>query len=365
MYSGQACSWPEYIGQVYQDYQVTDLLVYGDWRPLHQDALLIAKDRGIKIWVFEEGYLRSGFSTLEQGGVNGRTSLPRSIEEVKAEAALLPAFVPGRAYVDSIVEKVRFAVLHHMGNVLLFLLFPFYRTHRQHNILVELLGILPRYLMRHRRRLHSARTVQQVLSSGRNFYFYPLQLGSDSQIQLYSPYIRQEEAITTVIASFARCAPQDSMLLIKDHPLDNGLIPYARFIRAMASALGCQERVLFAADGNVNALTAKAAGVILVNSTVGLTAILKDKPVFCLGFSIYALKRLASWAGVQSLDEFWTNAQKPEPQAVDAFCRVLQSRALIPGNYYCKDGMEDALKGALCRLARTKTAVSEDGYVRA
>lgn len=349
-YHGRACNWPQYVQQLYQKYAITDLLLYGDWRPLHQDALLIARDQGIRIWVFEEGYLRGSFSTLERDGVNGRTALPHTIEEVKAKAAVLPPFAPGRGYQDSIVDKVRFAIQHHVGNVLLFPLFVFYRTHRPHNILVELIGILPRYLLRHRRRLRSAKTVQRVLSRKSPFYFYPLQLSSDSQIQLYSPYIRQEEAITTVIASFAKFAPRDSILLIKDHPLDNGLAPYASFIASMSAALGCRDRVFFTADGNVNALIAKSRGVVLINSTVGLTAILRGKAVFCLGFAIYALKGLASWSAESRLDDFWTRSQQPDPEAVEAFCRVLQAEALIPGNFYSPDGLSDAIAGTLARL---------------
>lgn len=360
-YHGRACSWPEFVQQLYQKYDITDLMLYGDWRPLHQDALLIARDQGIKIWVFEEGYLRGSFSTLERDGVNGRTSLPHTIEEIEAKAAALPPFARGRAYEDSIVDKVRFAILHHVGNVLLFPLFIFYRTHRPHNIMVELFGILPRYLMRHRRRLRSAKTVQMVLSRKSPFYFYPLQLSSDSQIQLYSPYIRQEEAITTVIASFAKFAPQDSILLIKDHPLDNGLAPYASFISSMAAALGCSDRVFFTADGNVRALIAKSRGVVLINSTVGLTAILRGKPVFCLGFAIYALKGLASWSGVQRLDDFWARPQKPDPRAIEAFCRVLKAEALIPGNFYSPDGLSDAIPGTIARMAAGGTMASRAG----
>lgn len=350
-YHGRACKWPSFIGKLFSEHKVTDLLVYGDWRPLHQDAVLIAKDRAIKVWVYEEGYLRRGFATLEQDGVNGRSSLPHSASAIMDLAAKLPPFEPGKNFKDSIVQKVHYAILHHVGNVCLFALFPFYRTHRPHNILVELWGILPRYLRRGGRKLRSAKVLSALLRSGKPFYFYPLQLSSDSQIQLYSPYIRQEEAITSVIASFARYAPSESVLLIKDHPLDNGLTPYAAYIASMSAALGCRDRVIFVADGNVNALVAKAKGVILVNSTVGLTALLAGTPVFCLGFAIYALPGLAQWVGINRLNDFWTQLTRPEHKMREAFCRVLKARALIAGNFYTKDGMACALADSLARFA--------------
>ena len=349
-YHGRACNWPAFVSGLFAANAVTDLLVYGDWRPLHQDAVLIAKDRGIAVWVFEEGYLRRGFSTMEAGGVNGRSSLPRDAETIREQAQVLPPFKEGETFEESIFLKVRYAIAHHFGNVLFFPLFLFYRTHRPHNILVELTGILPRYLTRGRRKLRSARVLGKFLRSGRPYFFYPLQLSSDSQIQLYSPYIRQEEAITTVIASFARYAPQDSLLLIKDHPLDNGMTPYASFISSMASALGCADRVLFVADGNVNALVARARGVVLINSTVGLTALLAKKPVYCLGFAIYAVPGLAQWAGRQQLADFWQSPQQPDPDMLQSFCRVLKRYALIPGNFYTLQGMQRALDGTIERL---------------
>lgn len=190
-YHGRPCHWPAYVAGLYARYKVTDLLLYSDWRPMHQDAVLLAANFDIKVWVFEEGYLRAGFSTLEQGGVNGRSSLPDTPAAVLQQAAQLPPLAQGRKFQNSMVQKVHYAIAHHTGNVLLFPLFPFYRTHRPHNILVELTGILPRYLLRSRRRQRSVRLLEPFMHSDRKFYFYPLQLSADSQVQLYSPYIRQ------------------------------------------------------------------------------------------------------------------------------------------------------------------------------
>ena len=155
-----------------------------------------------------------------------------------------------------------------------------------------------------------------------------------------------------MIASFARFAPEDCALLIKDHPLDNGLTPYAAFIESMAEALGCKDRVVFVADGNINALVAKARGVVLINSTVGLTALLAGRPVFCLGYAVYALKGLAQNAFKYSLDLFWQRPGRPDAAVLRAFCRVLQHEALIAGNFYTPDGMSRALADTVRRFVR-------------
>ena len=70
--------------------QVTDLHVFGDWRPLHREAVLLASVRGIRVWAYEEGYLRPDYITMEQGGVNGLSSLPNTREGMAELAAHCP-----------------------------------------------------------------------------------------------------------------------------------------------------------------------------------------------------------------------------------------------------------------------------------
>lgn len=353
-YHGKAALFPAFIGELYAREGVTDLVLYSDWRPLHQDAILIARDRGIHVWVFEEGYLRAGFVTLERDGVNGRSSLPSTRDTVLKEATDLPPFTPAPECGETIKAKVRYAIWHHVGNTLLWPVFRHYHTHRSMNIFCELMGILPRYLLRKRRKLRSAITLSRFLRNDGRCWFYPLQLSTDSQVQLYSPYIRQEEAITCVLSSFARCADQGDRLLIKDHPLDNGLIPYRTFIDSAARALGIEGRVSFVEDGNLRAILAKVRGVILINSTVGLTALLKGKPVFCLGKAIYAMNGLAATGKSEALDRFWSEGRGPERQVLSAFLKVLRSRALVEGSFYAPAALTRVAYGAVRRFAAVK-----------
>lgn len=353
-YHGRACSFPLFVKKVLLQYRVTDLLVYGDWRPLHQDAILLARSRGVRIWVFEEGYLREGFVTLERNGVNGRSSMPKSADTIRELARDLPEFRPSPYNIENIRPKVLFAIRHHVGNVLLFFMFMFYRTHRVHNIFFELIGILPRYLRRVRRNARARQTLENFFRQGHPYFFYPLQLNHDSQIQLYSPYIRQEEAITTVISSFAQYAPPDVYLVIKNHPLDNGLIPYRSYISAMARALNVDRRVVFVEAGNNQDLISGCRGVVLINSTMGLSALCELKNVFCLGYAIYSVRGLARNFIHSSLDEFWKldeNKDKIDPGLLEDFCRVLRSMALLEGDYYTKRGTVMAVNQSIVRFA--------------
>lgn len=199
-YTGTLYEWPEWIGHYYREEGVTDICLYGDWRPLHWEAVRLAYARGIRVWVFEEGYLRAGFSTLEENGVNGRSSLPVNPQDILEMAVGLPD--PKAITVENdIRDKVYKAIFHHVGNVCLWPKFHHYRTHRPTNIFFELLGILPRYLTRNKRSERSLKALEAFNASDDPYFFYPLQLVSDSQVQLYSPYVRVQEAIADVLAS--------------------------------------------------------------------------------------------------------------------------------------------------------------------
>src|SRR5688572_10338523 len=68
---------PSYYQDRFDAWGVSDLVLYGDRRPVHVPAIELARVRGIRVHVFEEGYFRPWLVTLERGGVTGSSPLPR------------------------------------------------------------------------------------------------------------------------------------------------------------------------------------------------------------------------------------------------------------------------------------------------
>lgn len=182
------------------------------------------------------------------------------------------------------------------------------------------------------------------------FYFMPLQLDSDSQIRRHSPFTGILESMALVITSFARHAPKNSYLLIKNHPFDNGLINYRRYMRALGKACGCANRLRFIEAGKVDMIIQGCKAVVLCNSTVGLSALRLNKAVYCLGNAIYALPGLASSKEQMSLDAFWGQYMPPDPKLLADFLRLLKNEALIPGNFYSRQGIRDTVDASLRRM---------------
>ena len=83
-YRGTRYEWLSWVGKIYRGRHITDICVYGDWRPMHWEAIRLADTLGIRIWVYEEGYLRNSYSTLEEFGVNGRSRLPKTAPGIRA-----------------------------------------------------------------------------------------------------------------------------------------------------------------------------------------------------------------------------------------------------------------------------------------
>ena len=67
--------WPTTFRKLALDKSITDLVLYGDTREIHQSAISEAHNLNITVHVFEEGYLRPYWVTYERGGSNGNSRL--------------------------------------------------------------------------------------------------------------------------------------------------------------------------------------------------------------------------------------------------------------------------------------------------
>ena len=67
--------WLDYFNGLCQTKSVTDIVLYGDTRPIHQLAIKSAKEFEINVHIFEEGYLRPYWITYERDGANGHSRL--------------------------------------------------------------------------------------------------------------------------------------------------------------------------------------------------------------------------------------------------------------------------------------------------
>ena len=51
-------AWPAVLSTIIAEKSITDIVLYGDTRPTHAEAIKLAKALDWRVHVFEEGYLR-------------------------------------------------------------------------------------------------------------------------------------------------------------------------------------------------------------------------------------------------------------------------------------------------------------------
>lgn len=357
-FAGTQQQWPRYISRLYRHRQITDLIVYGDCRSLHEIAIRQAHTSNIRVHVFEEGYIRPNWITLEQNGVNGHSDLltdkaqllnqlnnlqPTTSTEETAKVGpstrwILWYCIRYYLFKSILVTRFRHYILH--------------RPYRPHQELLLWLGNLihmPLLFARSRRRR------KRLQLSGQPFYLVCLQLDSDAQLKVHSPYLSMADFINDVLRSFAETAPADSLLVFKKHPFDPGAIPYETLINLEAYSLGIRDRIVFVHSGSLPELIQLSRGVILMNSTVGTSALHHGKPTIVLGKAIYDLPGLTCQKGLAS---FWNEAELPDVNVYQCFRTVLFKEALVHGGFYTSHGRRYALKGVVKRLNQVPKQVS-------
>jgi hypothetical protein len=57
-------AWPQYLEDRLIEWNVTDIILFGDCRPLHKEAVRLATLRGVRVYVVDEGYIRPNWITV-------------------------------------------------------------------------------------------------------------------------------------------------------------------------------------------------------------------------------------------------------------------------------------------------------------
>ena len=351
-YRGRYDEWPAFLRELLEVENITDLVLFSDVRPLHHLACQEALNFGLRVHVFEEGYLRPYCLSVDLGGANANSRLPRSTEALVAAASSVRPSTRRIAPVRiSMLKRAAWDIANHAANLSMPWLHPHYRSHRPYHPLRELCGWSRRVLRRHvlgERRRHLS-GLQRFLASGTPFFLLPLQLDSDAQVVKHSDFHDIEEFMEEVFASFARCAPVDTSLVVKCHPLDNDLVPRGRQTARLAARHRIESRVLFVDGGHLPTLLGKARGLVTINSTVATSAFDHGCPVKALGRAIYNLPGLASEI---PLDEFWKHPTAADRLVHQAFCDVLFDQCLVRGSFYSAEGIDLAVPAIVGLLER-------------
>lgn len=329
-YRGDRAAWPAFIRTVIARSGCDAMFLFGDRRPLHEEAVRAAKEMGVRVWVFEEGYLRPQWVTIEAGGVNGQSPLPRDPEVFRRAPQTIPE--AGGPAAHAFARSAWYSTLNALAFTHANGRFTKYEHHRNLNAWFHtaswVRGAARKQVFRVRERRTLARFTGPL--AGR-YVFVPLQVHCDFQLR-YSPYEDVVEFARELVAAFAAHAPPGDHLLFKHHPMDRPFREYGGLFRGLAREHGLSGRLHYVHDLHLPTLLKHAAKTVTINSTVGLQSIHHRTAVHCTGTAIYDLPGLTHQG---TLAAFLAERPAPPDEALyRAFRAWLLRHNQIHGNFY-------------------------------
>lgn len=333
-YEGQPANWPDWIETLMVSREIERIYLFGDCRRYHRQAIAIAKRLQIEVYVFEEGYVRPNYTTLEKGGVNGHSTACRK-DHILARLEAMDVSKNDGSEPAAPVKNVFFsaacsAMKYYMASSALRWKFSGYEHHRALRTFSEGSYWIRSGFRKLWFRL-SERKIGARLISGKDKYFLvPLQVHNDTQVTQHSDYGGVEDFIERVIISFAGAAP-DGSLVFKHHPYDRGYKSYKKHIRALTKKHKICGRVHYVHDIDLPQLLQNAEGAVLINSTVGISALYHQTPVMAMGNAIYDLPGLTHQG---SLEAFWQNPGEVDTLLFKKFRQFLIRNTQVNGSVY-------------------------------
>lgn len=320
--------WEAFLRDLLEQLRIDAIVVFGSARRHHRIAARLAKSMGIAFWVFEEGYVRPKYITLERDGVNADSPLValdlRDIPSVQATPRR-------RSFKHPFAKMAWYSFCYFAAGMLQSWRYPHYRHHKPFHLREAALW-LRAAVRKYTYRWQERNVVRTLLSDGHPpFFLVALQVYNDSQIRVHSPWRRIEDFIEWTIHSFAHNAPRDTMLVIKHHPMDRGHTNYAAVIQDCAQRFGTDGRVVYVHDVHLPSLLHRCDGVVTINSTTGLQAMYHRVPVITLGRCFYDKEGL-TYQG--SLDKFWNDPKPVDMSAYRRFRNYLIHTSQINSSFY-------------------------------
>ena len=332
-YRGKKENWNQFIREYFGKNAISDIVVYGDVRPMHLAAIEIARELEITVHCFEEGYLRPYWATYERGGVNGHSRLMgMSVEDMRIVLDTHKVdLVEAPANWGDVRQHALLGAVYHWHIMFRNKGYPHYKQHRETTVRQEFRLHVRRLLTVSVRAIRRWRATRAIKSGGFAYHLALLQLGHDTSIQTHSPFSSMEEFIRVIITTFARAPHTHHHLVFKSHPLEDFRFPLDKITRAIAKEHGVEDRVHFVLGGKLAEMLDSAKSVVTVNSTAAQQALWRGLPVKCFGESVYNKPDLVS---MQPLDEFFKEPKIPDIQSYWVYRQYLLATSQISGGFY-------------------------------
>lgn len=342
-FTGAPGDWPATLAGLFAEHAITDLVLYGDTRFIHAEAVRQARARGITVHVFEEGYLRPWWVTYERGGSNGHSRLMsldvpamrRALESLETDLIDAPA------HWGDMRQHVWYGAAYHARILLANRAYRNFRPHRALNVRQEFALHLRRLLSMPFHAIERQLATWRVRTGGFPYHLALLQLEHDASFREHSPFATMTDFLDVVLRGFAQGAPAHHHLVFKAHPLEDGRTRLKADIARLAAAAGVSERVHFIRGGKLAGLLNHARSAVTVNSTAAQQVLWRGMPLRVFGAAVYDKPEFVS---TQPLPEFFAQPRRPDLRAYRDYRRFLLETSQLPGGFYSAAGRRQLLR---------------------
>lgn len=321
-----------FIQDFLQKKKIDKILLFGDCRFYQKTAINIAMKLEIDVFVFEEGYIRPNYITMERYGVNNFSKISR--ERVFYDALALQEIPKAEDVNYSQFKMVYSAIIYYLVSNICKNRYPYYIHHREFSALKEAFWGIRSLFRKFIYPFYEQQYLQIIQTKlSKKYFFVPLQTYNDFQVLEHSGYKSVEKFIIEVLESFAQAHPSH-WLVFKHHPVDRGRKQYRKFIMEQAKILKIEKRVLVLYDTHLPTLLKNAIGTVTINSTVGLSSLYHGIPTITLGNAIYDIDGLTC-KGMR-LDDFWHKQLAPDMDLLQKYRWFLIENTQLNGSFYGK-----------------------------
>lgn len=336
-------TWPDHFRKICSEKGVTDIVLYGDVRPIHASAVAHAKAAGLRVHVFEEGYLRPYWVTYEREGSNGHSRLMNmniADMEQALEGADMDTPMPPAHWGD-MRQHVFYGFVYHWFVMFLNQRFRNFKPHRDLPVTREFQLYLQRLMLMPMQAIERRFATLRIRYGGFPYHLALMQLEHDSSFQKHSPFSSMTEFLDLVITEFARGAPAHHHLVFKAHPLEDGRVPVRREIAKLAKQHGISDRVHYVRGGKLAQLLNEARSAVTVNSTAAQQVLWRGIPLRIFGKAVYDQPEFVS---TQPLADFFAGAARPDNRAYKTYRRFLLETSQVGGGFYSARGRRQLMR---------------------
>ena len=322
----------KFLSKTLINYEIKHIFMYGNVLIPHKQALDLVKElktegKNINTHIFELGYLRPNFVTLENEGINYNSSLIKSRQFYLKQDSFSDLPIPkkhARFRIRKIWKTISF-INHSFKNYKI--------VEKDHKlqpkpiyIWFQIKGFILKYFF-----FFTEYKLKNYFL-GKNYFLVILQVSTDSQLTEGSDFKDNKKFIYKVIKDFAEANPNGVNLVFKHHPRDRGYTNYFNQIKKISNEFDVFNKVFYFHDYFLSKLfqNPNCKGTVLINSTVGYQSLYHSVPVKSLGITPYNIEGLSDQ---QDLTSFFRNPSTVDRLLFKKFYKHVMENSQINGNF--------------------------------